>query len=39
MAGALPIKLPTRYEFIVNLKSANTLGLAIPDSSLLVADE
>ena len=35
----LPIELPTRYELIVNLKTAKALGLTIPDSFLLLADE
>jgi len=35
----LPIELPTRYELIVNLRIAKALGLTIPDSFLLLADE
>jgi putative ABC transport system substrate-binding protein len=35
----LPIELPTRYELIVNLKTAKALGLSISDSFLLLADE
>jgi putative ABC transport system substrate-binding protein len=35
----LPFELPTRYELIVNLKSAKATGLAISDSFLLLADE
>ena len=37
--GDLPIELPTRYELIVNLKTAKALGLTIPNSFLLLADE
>jgi putative ABC transport system substrate-binding protein len=37
--GDLPIELPTRYELIVNLKTAKTLGLTLSDSFLLLADE
>jgi putative tryptophan/tyrosine transport system substrate-binding protein len=37
--GDLPFELPTRYELVVNLKTAKALGLAIPDSFLLLADE
>ena len=35
----LPIELPTRYELIVNLKTAKALGLVIPDSFVLLTDE
>jgi putative tryptophan/tyrosine transport system substrate-binding protein len=35
----LPIELPTRYELIVNLKTAKALGLTISDSFVLLADE
>jgi putative ABC transport system substrate-binding protein len=35
----LPFELPTRYELIVNLKTAKAMGLVIPDSFLLLADE
>jgi putative ABC transport system substrate-binding protein len=37
--GDLPIELPTRYELIVNLKTARALGLEIPDPFVLLADE
>jgi putative ABC transport system substrate-binding protein len=37
--GELPIELPTRFEFVINLKAAKALGLTIPKVLLLQADE
>jgi putative ABC transport system substrate-binding protein len=37
--GDLPVQLPTKYEMVVNRKTATALGLAIPTSILLRADE
>jgi putative ABC transport system substrate-binding protein len=37
--GDLPVQMPTDYEFIINLKAANALGLTIPPSLLSTADK
>jgi putative ABC transport system substrate-binding protein len=37
--GELPVQFPTKFEMVVNLKTAKALGLTVPQSILLRADE
>ena len=37
-AGELPVQQPTKFELVLNMKTANALGISIPHSFILLAD-
>ncbi len=37
--GDLPVLQPTKFDLVINLRTAKSLGLAVPNSMQLLADE
>jgi putative ABC transport system substrate-binding protein len=38
-AGEIPVEQPTKFEFVVNMRTVKALGVTIPPSLLLRADQ
>ena len=37
--GDIPVQQPTKFQMVVNMKTAKTLGIDVPESILIRADE
>ena len=35
----MPVELPTKFDMVINIKTAKSLGTAVPDSLLALADD